>query len=108
MTLRGLGRIVPSQVTLLELAGLVVSGRGVVHDPTDAQIAESRDRAYACLRKMTGQDFGYDVVAWFRWLVVQEDDRGITHPYGYHTMRGKLKERGITLPFKKDVLADLG
>lgn len=89
----------------MQLAGLVVEGRGKVRDPSDAQIRKSKDQGYQTLRRMTGKDFGYDVEKWYRFLIV--GDYGLTHPYGYGAMRRFLRQGGFAVPFKKTVLKQL-
>lgn len=102
MTIRGVGKPVPSQLNLMQLAGLVVEGWVKVRDPSDAQIRKSKDQGYQSLRRMTGEHFGYDVEKWYKFLIV--GDYGLTHPYGYGAMRRFLKKAGFAAPFKKDVL----
>lgn len=105
MTIRGVGKPVPSQLYLMQLAGLVVEGWGKVCEPSETQIRESKVEGYQNLRRMTGKDFGYDVEQWYRFLIV--GDFGLTHPYGYGAMRRFLKKAGFTAPFKKDLLKQL-
>ena len=102
MTILGVGKPVPSQLNLMRMAGLVVSGRYRVYDPTADQIEESKALGYRMLRRMTNQDFGYDVELWYEYLIV--NDYGLTHPYGYATLRSFLKENGYAAPYKKDVV----
>src|SRR5689334_11089183 len=103
MTIRGVGKPVPSQLYLMQLAGLVVVGRGKVHDPTSEQIAQSREQGHRLLCRMTGQDFGDDVEQWYAFLIL--GDYGLTHPYGYGPLRRFLKRAGYEAPYKKDVIA---
>lgn len=102
MTIIGVGKPVPSQLYLMQLAGLVVRGREKVLDPSESQTRQSRERGYQALRRLTGEDFGYNVEKWYRFLIV--GDYGLTHPYGYGAMRQFLRETGFSTPFKKDVV----
>ena len=70
MTVRGVGKPVPSQLYLMKLAGLVVDGREKVCSPSERQVARSREEGYHALRRMTGKDFGLDVERWYRFLIV--------------------------------------
>jgi hypothetical protein len=105
MTIGGVGKPVPSQLYLMQLAGLVVEGRWKVDEPSESQIRRSREYGYHSLRRLTGEDFGYDVEKWYRFLIV--GDYGLTHPYGYGGMRQFLRKAGFSTPFKKDVMQQL-
>ena len=96
MTIFGVGKPVPSQLFLMQLAGLVVKGRARVLAPSAEQTQHSRDEGLRNLKKLTGQDFGFDVEKWFEYLKTQ-GDFGVTHPYGYASMRGILRELGHEL-----------
>jgi hypothetical protein len=103
MTIRGVGKPVPSQLHLMQLAGLVVDGFDRVNEPTPEQIQASKRDGHRVLSRMTGQDFGDDVQRWYEYLIV--NDFGLTHPYGYGAMRRFLKRQGFAAPYKKEVLA---
>jgi hypothetical protein len=102
MTIRGIGKPVPSQRFLLRLAGVVVEGRGRVLEPSQAQVRRSQEEGYKHLKRLTGQDFGLDVQRWFAYLATCRD-HGITHPYGYGATRRILKELGYDSPCQKDI-----
>ncbi len=103
MTIRGVGKPVPSQLYLMQLAGLVVEGFTRVYDPTEEQIRESREAGHKHLCRMTGEDFGTDVEKWYEYLIVR--DYGMTHHYGYGALRRFLSSRGFAAPYKKEVVA---
>jgi|GEM_PF-4247967 len=94
MTIRGLGRVVPSQLCLLHLAGVVITKRNRLLNPPDEMIDNAREDGYLGLRQMTGEDFGYDVLKWYDYLMEHQSEYGITHPYGYQTMCQILHELG--------------
>ena len=103
MTIRGVGKPVPSQLYLMQLAGLVVEGFGRVNEPTLKQVQASRRTGHQGLCNMTGQDFGDDVEKWYDYLIV--NDYGLTHSYGYGALRRFLLQQGFAAPYKKEVLA---
>ena len=103
MTIRGVGKSVPSQLYLMQLAGLVVEGFGRVIDPTEEQIQASKRDGHRQLCSMTDQDFGEDVEKWYEYLII--NDYGLTHPYGYGALRSFLKRQGFAAPYKQEVLA---
>ena len=99
MTLIGIGKPMPAQLYLMQLAGLVIEGRHRVYDPTEDQIEYSKRNGLSELKKMTGKDFGYDVESWFLYLTEEsEDDHGIKHPYGFASMKRTLIELGVDVP----------
>lgn len=102
MTIIGVGKPVPSQLYLMQLAGFVVRGREKVLNPSESQTRQSREQERQALRRLTGEDFGYDVEKWCRFLIV--GDYGLTHSYGYRAMRRFLRETGFSTPYKKDVV----
>ena len=96
MTMRELGRVTPAQVYVLQLAGYVINRRsGIIADPSDQEIEESKANAVTALSKMTGQDFGYDVNAWIAYLI--KSDHGFPHPYAFSTVRKRLMDVGISV-----------
>ena len=100
MTIRGLGKPVPSQIYLLQLAGMVINyRRGPVDNPTENEINESKAEGLADLKRLTGMDYGYDVMQWYNYLL--ETDHGINHPYFYSTLKEKLSDMGYQLPTKE-------
>ena len=103
MTIRGVGKPVPSQLYLMQLAGLVVDGFARVNEPTQVQIQASKRDGHRVLCKMTGQDFGADVEKWYEYLIANE--YGLTHSYGYAALRRFLQLQGFATPYKKEVLA---
>jgi hypothetical protein len=103
MTIRGVGKPVPSQLYLMQLTGLVVEGFAKVHNPSEAQVTRSKEEGHRKLCRMTGRDFGYDVERWYEYLILS--DYGMTYHGGYGAMRRFLKKAGYQAPFKKEVLA---
>ena len=94
-----------SQLYLMQLAGLVYSDGSRIENPSEAQIKESKRYGRAGLKRLTQEDYGYNVLDWFEYLVVDaDDDCGITHAWGYRYMRKVLKELGVDLPYKKDLI----
>ena len=92
MTIVGLGRITPSQLYILQLSGLVIQGRELVSEPTEEQIEESKSQGLKNLIRLTGEDFGLDIMAWFDYL--KKSDFEVTHPYGYGQLKSRLKSLG--------------
>lgn len=105
MTIGGVGKPVPSQLYLMLLAGLVITGRRRAIVPSAEDIAQSKAEGYRALCRMTGQDLGYDVERWYEFLIT--GNYGLTHPYGYGALRRFLKQAGYAAPFKKDVISKL-
>jgi hypothetical protein len=97
MALVGVGKPMPSQFYLMQLAGLVVDGRERVYAPTDAQIVESQREGYERLMRMTGEDFEADVLKWFEFLKESSEETGITHSHGYASMCAILAELGVEI-----------
>jgi hypothetical protein len=87
MTIIGVGKPVPSQLYLMQLAGLVIVGRCRVKVPTAQQLAKSKEQGHQILCAMTKQDFGHDVERWYEYLITK--NFGLTHPYGYGTLRSR-------------------
>ena len=102
MTIVGVGNPVPCQLYLMQLAGLVVEGRSKVFNPSEGQRSRSRENGYQMLREITGKDFGFNVLDWYKHLI--SGDYGLTHPYGFGAMKRFLKGAGFTLPSRKDLL----
>lgn len=94
MGIAGLGKLTPSQGFLLMLAGYVFSRRGIHPNPTAGEIAQAQETGLAALKRLTQQDFGYDVLAWHQFLS-ENSQFDYLHPYGYQTTVSLLKNRGI-------------
>lgn len=103
LTIRGLGKPVPSQMFLLQLAGLVIEGRSVNHEPSDEQIEFARNQGYRRLKRLTGEDFGYSVEKWFHFFWNKAAEYGFFHPYGHRTLLSILERRGYKIPAKRPV-----
>ena len=95
MTLPRFGKIVPLQGDVLELAGYVLSRSpdvDVVPESDEERIRIMRAGRTALVQR-TGQDFGYDLAKWVKFL---ETDKGFrdefTHPYAYRTTRQWIRD----------------
>lgn len=70
----------PSQLFMLELAGLTFTREGTFQPVKDQQRRKRTMRhGRRELREMAGQDFGYDLAAWHEYLLGR--DEGYAHPY---------------------------
>jgi hypothetical protein len=105
MTIIGVGKPMPSQLFLMQMAGFVIEGRMKVNDPSDLDIERSRQDGYLKLREMTGQDYGCDVARWYEFLII--GDYELTHPYGYETLRQFLEGAGYATPSRDEAIAKL-
>jgi hypothetical protein len=83
MTVPYWGRILPTQIHILRLAGHVLlrahAGRGP-YIGTDEERLESMAQGRSDLVRSTGQDFGYDLRAWHDYLTQHAELR---YDYGY-------------------------
>jgi hypothetical protein len=59
----GAMRIKPSEILLLNLEGKLSEQH---------RLYRTKERAYEQLKHLTGQDFGYDAVAWREWFRTAE------------------------------------
>jgi hypothetical protein len=93
MTIPNWGRLTPSQMDMLMLAGHVIHRHPV--SPSTVEPDEARLRAMAMgrarLRLLTGQDFGYDLRRWHEYLLADEDT-GYRHPYAWGVVRPAVEE----------------
>jgi hypothetical protein len=89
MTIPGFGRLTPIQIHMLELAGINLNCHLYGFDPSrpgteaipDDDRIQIMKRGRDSLMKATGEDFGYDLEAWRKFLV-SHPELGYTHPYG--------------------------
>jgi hypothetical protein len=99
MTIPYWGKVTPSQMFMLMLAGHVLDRRFVASgkpdpkdDPDEARLASmrmGRDR----LRRLTGHDCGYDLGRWHQLLLGDADDEwGYRHPYAWRSVRPAIEE----------------
>ncbi len=95
MTIIGVGKPTPSQLFLLQLAGIVIQGRSRVLEPTALQVQNSQRQGLQRLRELTGVDYGDDIQAWYDFLA--QGDFGIHHSYGLSSMLRLLKQQGYDL-----------
>ena len=95
MTLRPFGRVTPTQIDMLRLAGYGVDyrARRIGLSRSDDDRMTSMRLGYERLRNITGQDFGYDLGAWHEYLTTDEDDEfGYQHPYAFSNVRGAIRK----------------
>lgn len=99
----GLGKIVSSQLSLMQMAGLAIARLACVENPTVEQVEASKLDGYKKLKMMTGRDFGRDVEDWFEFLTTHAGKYKFTYPEGYAIMRNFLEECGYNLPWNEDI-----
>jgi hypothetical protein len=91
MTLPRFGKVVPIQCDVLRLIGYRLTRGHVGLDiPDEERLANMRE-GLAALHQKTGQDFGYDVAAWHKYLL-SRSDLGYDHPYGFAGVRRAVRE----------------
>ena len=44
------------------------------------------------LRRLAGQDFGYNLARWHRWLLRGKDEWGYRHPYAWRRFRPAIEK----------------
>ncbi len=96
MTIPNWGRITPSQDFMLMLAGHVLRRSFVppgTVEPDEVRL-EAMQKGRESLRRLTGQDFGYDLARWHD-LLLGSEDYGYRHPYAWRTVRPAI-ERTLT------------
>jgi hypothetical protein len=89
MTIPGFDKLTPIQMDMLELAGINLDCLRYGFDPfnpgaeaiPDDDRIEIMKRGRTSLMEQTGEDFGFDLEAWERFLEAHPD-LGYTHPYG--------------------------
>jgi len=91
---------------LLQLAGIVIARRQVVDEPSHPQIDQARKDGHEALKRLTDQDFGYDVMRWYEYLITQ--DYGLDHPYAFTATLKLLKKVGFNAATKQELLARYG
>jgi hypothetical protein len=93
MTLRGYGRVTPSQMEMLCLAGGVVQGRDITTNATDDDRVQSMRDARSSLCRLTGMDFGYDLQQWHINLQKcgKDDPFGYRHPYAWRGVKQAIE-----------------
>jgi hypothetical protein len=84
------GRITPIQGLMLGLGGEVVHLIGI--QPSDEQrVAQMKD-SRQLLMKLTGADFGYDLVAWHQFLLTSEKfSEQYTFSYAWDAVEPKIR-----------------
>lgn len=89
MTIPNLGRVTPIQIAMLGLAGMRVTLRGLVAPRDDAEMADTLRAARDMLQRLSGEDFGTDLVAWRAHLMAPElAGRGYQHPHELERVDG--------------------
>ena len=88
MTIPNWGRVTPSQMFMLMLAGHVMRGFFVQPGTVEPEKERLKSMAMgrASLRRLTGQDFGYDLKRWNDYLLATKDS-GYRHPYAWRIVR---------------------
>jgi hypothetical protein len=92
MTIPRWGRVTPSQMFMLMLAGHVLRPRHAAGAAdADEERRESMRAGRERLRELTGQDLGYDLERWHE-LLVGNEQWGYRHPYGWDSVRPAVLE----------------
>jgi hypothetical protein len=111
MTIPGFGRLTPVRMDMLQPAGINLDCRRYGFDPVNpgAEAVPDEDRieimncGRASLVEQTGEDFGFDLEAWERFLVAHPD-LGYTHPYGSRVTK-KFVRAAIADPERQRLLS---
>jgi hypothetical protein len=96
MTIRKLGKLYPAQVFLLKLAGYVLRRDGLMDNPSPDEVAASRRGGLEGLRKITGEDFGDDILAWHAFLM-KHGKYGLQSIPGFKIVVELLQARGFPI-----------
>jgi hypothetical protein len=108
MTIPIWGRVTPSRVSRLQLAGHVLRRNDV--EPGTAVSDDVRLRAIRHgrqqRRRLTGQDRGYDLRRWHDLLLSGSRDWAYRHPYAWATVK-PASETAITDPDRRRLLTML-
>jgi hypothetical protein len=95
MTIPNWGRVTPSQMFMLMLAGHVLRSCPVppgTIEPDEDRLKEMAEGREGLLRH-TGNDFGYDLAKWHKLLLDDEDDQwGYRHPYAWRVVRPAIEK----------------
>ena len=93
------------QQLLLMLCGEVFDHLERVEQPTQKQREASQALGYSRLKQLTNQDFGFDLLKWYTFLLTDDQPgMSLTYPISsYHKLRDLLLARGISVPWKKDL-----
>lgn len=84
MTMRSFGKVMPIHIDVLQLAGYTLAERDICPAATDEEFLRAMQAGRAALRRDTGQDFGYDLAVWRKFLASAPDDEfGYRHPYAF-------------------------
>ncbi len=85
------GRVTPLQMMVLFLGGETLYEGAA--PPTDEERLEVMRQGRAGLRRSTGQDFGYDLGAWHRFLLDDPEHRKeYKFRYAWAAVRPKIEE----------------
>ena len=85
------GRATPIQGLMLGLGGEVIHLLG--SNPSDDQRISQMKESRQLLRKLTGADFGYDLVAWHQFLLNSEKfNEQYTFSYAWDAVEPKIRE----------------
>jgi hypothetical protein len=93
MTIPNWGRVTPSQMFMLMLAGHVLRRYLVPPDivEPDGDRIEAMKEGRELLRGLTGEDFGDDLPRWHAFLISGKDEWGYRHPYAWRTVRPAIE-----------------
>jgi hypothetical protein len=58
----------------LTIAQILIGNLEQKFSPKNAKIYSTKEIAYEELKRRTGQDFGYDVDAWIKWLRAHDEE----------------------------------
>jgi hypothetical protein len=92
MTVPGYGRVTPLQSDMLGLGGEIC--RWYSKDPPSDEIRmKAMISSRKILRKITGEDFGYDLLAWHDYLLAnQKHSEQYTFTYAWSSVKPKIEE----------------
>ncbi len=91
MTLPRFGRVVPIQCDILRLIGYRLTPVHVGLDIPDEERGANMRAGRAALMEGTGQDFGYDLAAWHKYLL-SRPELGYAHAYGFASVQRAVRE----------------
>lgn len=92
MTIPRWGRITPAQGDMLMLAGFLLRRSAVETPETDEDRLAAMRLGREMLRRLMGQDHGYDLRKWHEALLADaEVARGYKHPYAWRVVRRAIE-----------------
>ena len=91
MSIPGFGNIVPIHGKILSLIGWRLSRGGSELIAPEPERIEQMRTGHADLVRTTGQDFGYDLAKWRRFLLAHDREFGYRHPYAFASVDRAVK-----------------